>query len=201
MRFALRGQFKLFDAAARDQRIASLARVIPNGPNCYGVATWVSKQDFVQYCSEAFHPAWHDPYYLCAFFLIQRLCADLASPNLTKLDFIFDRQGKVGVHFKAVYDAVLKPNLMTIFPFVGDVRQEDKRDFVPLQAADMQAGWVRRSESTIKLWTNADAFVGQIAQRHHPVPRRFLEYIQGYSREHKEEIAAWGAELMKRGKP
>ena len=80
---------------------------------------------------------------------------------------------------------------------MGDVRHENKEKFLPLQAADMQAGWVRRSNSTIQLWTTADVHLRQIAQRHYPIPRSFLEYIEGYSREHSEEIAAMMALYMR----
>ena len=195
---ALESQFKRFDANTRDQRIAALARLIPNGHNCFGVASWVSKQDFIKYCGAAFHPAWHDPYYLCATYLIQHLCFDLRGPNLEKIDFFFDRQGKVGTQFKAVYEAFLKPTSRPLFPFMGDVRHEDKADFLPLQAADMHAGWVRRSNSTIQIWTTADVHLRQIAQKYYPISRSFLEYVERYSRENAEEIAAWGAEFTKR---
>jgi len=175
-----------------------LARVIPSGQNCFGIASWVSKTDFVRYCSAAFHPAWQDPYYLCATYLIERLCFDFAGLNLEQIDFFFDRQGKMGPQFKAVYEAFLKPVSLPQFPFMGDVRHENKEKFLPLQAADMQAGWVRRSQSTIQLWTNADVYLRQIPQKHYPVQRSFLERIERYSREHAGEIATWGAEFTKR---
>jgi len=191
------GQFEHFDEKQRDERIAALARVIPNAHHCFGVACWVSKQDFVTYCSAAFHPAWHDPYYLCATYLIQRLCADMASPNLQKLDFFLDQQGKVGMRFKAVYETFLKPVSLPLFPFMGDVSHKDKREFLPLQSADMQAGWVRRSHSTIQLWTTADVHLRRIEQKNYPIKRFFLEYVERYSREHADEIAAWGAQFTK----
>jgi uncharacterized protein DUF3800 len=194
---ALQGQFERFDEPSRNQRIAALASVIPNGQNCFGVASWVSKQDFITYCSAAFHPAWHDPYYFCATYLIEHLCFDLVGLNPEQVDFFFDRQGKVGTYFKAVYDVALKPASLPLYPFMGDVRHENKEKFLPLQAADMQAGWVRRSQSTIQLWTNADVHLRQIPQKHYPVRRSFLERIERFSREHKDDIAAWAAEFTK----
>ena len=143
---ALKGQFERFDETPRDQRIAALARVIPNQPpNCFGVACWVSKSDFEIYCHPVFHPAWHDPYYLCATFLIERLCFELRGVRLQKLDFFFDQQGKVGRQFKLVYDAFLKPYSMPLFPFMGEVRHEDIAwSFFPGRPPTCRLAWVRR---------------------------------------------------------
>jgi len=140
---------------------------------------------------------WHDPYYLCATYLIDQLCYDLARIDATKVDFFFDNQGKLGKRFKVVYDAVLKPVSMSLFPFMGDVLHKDKREFLPLQCADMQAGWVRRSRSTIQVWTSADQYLSQIDQRHYPIKRKFLDYINRFGREHADEIAAMWTEYMR----
>jgi len=192
-------EFEHFDEISRDQRITALARVIPSQPpNCFGIASWVSKSDFETYCHPVFHPAWHDPYYLCATILIECLCFDLRGIRLQKLDFFFDQQGKVGRRFKLVYDAFLKPVSMMRFPFIGDVHHKNKRQFLPLQAADMQAGWLRRSKSTIQWWTSADIFLRQIEQKHYPIGRDRLEQIAEYGQEHGEELSAMWAEIMKR---
>ena len=188
---ALKGEFEHFDESSRNERIAALAKVIPRDTRCIGLASWVSKADFATYCHSAFHPAWHDPYYLCATWLIEQVCDDVNGLAPRKLDFFFDRQGKVGVRFEAVYDVVLKPILMQRFPFLGDVRHEDKHEFLPLQVADMQAGWVRRTSSTIQIWTSADIHLSKVPQRHYPIPRAFLEYIARYSREHEDVLSAW----------
>jgi hypothetical protein len=85
-----------------------------------------------------------------------------------------------------------------VFPFLGDVRHENKRDFLPLQAADMQAGWMRRQYSTIQLWTSADAHLAQIPQRYYPIQRQWLEYMNRFGTEHRDDIAkAWEEYLKK----
>jgi hypothetical protein len=61
----------------------------------------------------------------------------------------------------------------------------------------MQAGWMRRSASTIQTWTSADVFLSQIPQRQYPISRKFLERIAEYKREHSEEIAAFWAEYAR----
>jgi hypothetical protein len=193
---ALESQFKHFDEKARNERITALASVIPN--TCSGVMASVSKADFKEFFTPSFNPIWDDPHYLCATYLIEHLCWDMhAIPKLEKLDFIFDRQGKVGLRFKAIYDVGIRPMSMLMFPFLGNVSHESKTEFLPLQAADMQAGWMRRSASTIQTWTSADVFLSQIPQRQYPISRKFLERIAEYKREHSEEIAAFWAEYAR----
>ena len=87
-------------------------------------------------------------------------------------------------------------------PFMGEVRHEDKRQFLPLQAADMQAVWLRRSGSTIQTWTSADIYLSQIEQRHYPITRQNLENSARHRHEHADEIAAmWAALDRDRGYP
>jgi hypothetical protein len=143
---ALKGQFQRFSAVSRDQRVARLAGVIPDDESCLAVASYVSKQDFRAFFTPNFLPAWDDPYYLCSIHLIEHTCRVLSvgSGPKERIDFIFDRQGKVGGRFRLVYNAFLKPISQFHFPFLGEVRHEDKEMFIALQAADMQAGWIRR---------------------------------------------------------
>jgi hypothetical protein len=198
---ALKGQFEHFNESQRDQRIAALARLLINGPNpqITRVAASISQEDFHKYCEPVFHPAWHDPYHLCAIRLIGSVCLDWLRYNPTRIDFIFEQQGKIGNYFKAVFDVAIKPFGMGLFfPFMGDVRLERKRDFLPLQAADMQAGWMRRSTSLIQAWTAADTYLRQIPERHYPAPRPWLEYINQFGTDHREEIQkAWADYLEK----
>jgi hypothetical protein len=72
-----KGQFRHFNEQQRDERITELAQAIPNDDWCYAVACYLSKSDFETYCAPGFHPAWRDPYYSCATFLIGKLCAEL----------------------------------------------------------------------------------------------------------------------------
>ena len=185
---ALQGQFEHFDEPFRDKRIVELARVISDIPTCFGVSCRVSKEDFETYCKPVFHPLYHDPYYLCATVLIEALCSELTTlTGLERIDFIFDRQGKVGERYKFAFDNFLKPASLPLFPFLGEVKHEDKTIFLPLQMADMQAGWVRRANSLIQLWTKADTHLSRIAQKRYPVPQKFLERITQIGREDYDE--------------
>jgi hypothetical protein len=177
----LKGQFSGWDASVRDRRVAALAAVIPRRNTC-GVAAHLSKRDFTEFFTPNFLPVWDDPYYVCATYLIEKTCLMLriGGNRVTRLDFIFDRQGKVGKNFRIVYEAMLRPMSFVLFPFMGTVSHENKTEFLPLQAADMHAGWVRRNKYTIQLWTAADVHLERIEQREFPVRRKFLEGLAQY---------------------
>jgi hypothetical protein len=189
---ALSGQFAGWTAEQRDTRLAKLAALIP-ARNTFGVAAHLSKVNFAEFFTPNFLSDWDNPYYLCATYLIENICLYLgmANKNISRLDFIFDRQGKVGRNFKLVYDAFLKPQSLVLFPFMGNVRHEDKLRHLPLQAADMQASWIRRSKSALDSNTPADCCLEGIEQREFPVTRDFLMRLAAYRKEHAAEIRAY----------
>jgi hypothetical protein len=171
--------------------LADLAGAIPT-ENCWGVAAHLPVRDFEDIFTATF-PAWNDPYYLCADYLVLEIGRILlfGAQSVTKIDFVFDRQGKVGKHYKVHYDLALKPMSLSVLPFLGECRHEDKQDFLPLQAADMNAAWVRRQAATIQLWTTADPFLSNFQQLDFKVERSWLEKMAKYRNEHAEEIKAY----------
>lgn len=187
---AFRGPFTGWAEEVRNLRMAKLASIIPRG-NCWGVSCHLARREFEEFFTPNFLAVWNDPYYLCATYSIENVCRVMLPQQPTKLDFIFDRQGKVGRHFELVYDAFVKPVSLPIFPFMGECRHEDKREFLPLQAADMNAAWVRRRQSTIQLWTTADVHLSSIEQFDIKVKRFWLERLASYRKEHAEEIKAF----------
>lgn len=189
---ALDGQFKGWSAEQRDARIEKLAALIPTA-NTFGVAAHLSRLDFKEFFTPNFLPVWDNPYYICATYLIENICLRmlLGMNRIEKLNFTFDRQGKVGRNFKIVYDAFVKPQSLLIFPFLGDVRHENKTEFLPLQAADMQAAWIRRHKLQDKPGTSADAYLSSVEQREFPVTRDFLGRLAEYRRQHANEIKGY----------
>src|SRR5271170_408285 len=106
----LKGPFEGWSEDARNSRMAKLASVIPPTAS-YGVAAHLSRRDFEEFFTPNFLEVYHDPYYLCAMHLIQRTCLAFHS-KASRMDFIFDRQGKVGQNFKTVFDSMWKPSLV-----------------------------------------------------------------------------------------
>jgi hypothetical protein len=187
----LKGPFTGWAAEIRNARMGKLASVIPT-ENCWGVAAHLRRSDFEDLFSTTF-PEWNDPYYLCADHLVLNVARFLLQnhPSVKIADFIFDRQGKVGKMYKLHYDLGIKPMARDRFPFLGECRHEDKQKFIALQAADMNAAWVRRRASTIQLWTVADPYLANFDQLDFKVERSWLERMAKYYREHADEIKAY----------
>ncbi len=193
---ALKGPFDGWSESARNSRMGKLASVILDA-GCYGVSAHLSRRDFEKFFAPNFLPVYADPYYLCATYLIGHTCLSFHR-QATKIDFIFDRQGKVGRNFRIVFDAMMKPLLREVSSFLGGVRHESKRDFLPLQAADMHAAWVRRKESVIQLSTAADCYLERVPQVDYEVSRSFLEHLAKFRQEHAAEIKEF-SESIERG--
>lgn len=187
----LKGPFTGWDEQTRNSRMARLASVIPS-ENCWGVAAHLRRSDFEELFTTTF-PSWNDPYYLCADHLILNVCRFLKQnhPMVTVADFIFDRQGKVGNLYKLHFDKAIKPSVLSNYPFLGECKHEDKQKFIPLQAADMNAAWIRRRSTTIQLWTAADPYLANFGQLDFRVTRVWLEQMAKYYREHADEIKAY----------
>jgi hypothetical protein len=87
-----------------------------------------------------------------------------------------------------MYETLIKPLSLPMFPFMGKIRHESKKTFLPLQAADMQAGWIRRFTSLIQVPMSADTYLSQLTQKDYSVERSRLEYIADYAEAHAEEM-------------
>jgi len=168
----------------RNGKIARLSSVIPT-ENCYGIASYLSKSDFEELIIDkaGFPPMYDNPYFLCAFYLVAWVW--LSFPLATKIDFIFDSQGKVGKQFETIFDSWLK----SIFPRLGKCFHIDDRGTPPLQAADMYAAWIRRKEfPRVQIWTAADKYLSCIQLKDFRVERTFFENIVRYRTENFPEI-------------
>ncbi len=193
---SLNGQFRGWTAHQRDARVLKLAKVVSDH-KVMGVAAHLYKSDFEEFFRSNFLPVYGDPYYLCALYLISSTAEFLRANDFapTKLDFIFDREGKVGDTFQHVFRWLGAPMLRIRFPFLGDVKHENKTEFLPLQAADMHAGWVRRNLDTIQLWTCADSFLQTIDQHTFPVTKIFLKSVEKYRQEHASELDSFAKKV------
>jgi hypothetical protein len=154
-------------------------------------------RNFEEFFTPNFISVYDDPYYLCAIYLISHTSRSFRAQT-GKVDFIFDAQGKVGRNFQIVFDAMFKPLLRQVSPFLGVVRHESKRDFLPLQAADMHAAWVRRKESVIQVWTAADHYLERVPQNDYEVSRLFLEKLAKFRQEHASEIKLFSDSIEQR---
>jgi Protein of unknown function (DUF3800) len=185
----LKKQFRDWSREARDARVMRLARTIPE-KYVYGVAAHVLKRDFQELFAPNFRPEYSNPYYLCADYLVPNVC-QLVGGEAKRIDFIFDRQGKIGQRFEVAYKSLLKPAYSARFSCVGDVHFWKKDRVPPLQAADMHAAWVRRRESAVQIPLPEDCYLARIPQADFQVTRNFLERLAQYRHEHDADIRAF----------
>lgn len=190
-------EFFGWDNDAIQRKMSELASAL-NPWYCEGIAVHVNIAEHAEVFrgSGIFPGVYGNPYYLCAFLLVERVALHFTWWNsqgrgkpVTRVDFVFDKQGTVGPLFKAQFDYWLRPR----YKILGECNHEDDRQFVPLQCADMYAAWVRRSASPhVRLWTAADTHLAQITKAvHQESTREFLQSLKLYSSEHKDEIAAF----------
>lgn len=197
--FGLKGEFGRFTDAERDKKIIALAKLIPT-ENFWSIAAYLKKSDFEKLFIPNFNDYWADPYYMCASYLVMRT-AYAFHDNMAKIDFVFDENGKVGRKYKFMYDTYTKilfprmpenlrfkaaPYLDRIF---GECEHKDDRTFPPLQAADMNAAWIRRRSSPlVQLWTHVDPYLSRVQRLDFEVTRSFLEGLVKMQNEHSDEI-------------
>ena len=69
-------------------------------------------------------------------------------------------------------------------PDVPEVKEGNKFSM----GLDMQAGWLRRRLSLVRVPTSADCHLSRLHAADFPIARSFLEKMAKYKREHAEEI-------------
>jgi hypothetical protein len=169
----------------RNQKIAKLASMIPL-ENCFAIAAYLSPIDLKE-ISEHFpvkspRPYPHnfnyfDPYFLCASCIVNWVLINCDSwfPGVikenSKIDFVFDQQGKVGRKFRFFFEDIMKPSISRL----GKCDHWNDQEFPPLQVADMLAAWVRRGASSrIQIWTAADIYLSNLEVQSIDIDRRFF---------------------------
>jgi uncharacterized protein DUF3800 len=155
------GEFADFSVADRDARVVRLAKIIPNyAPYQFGVS--LKRSDYDDMIAADVLPRYKDPYFLLALAMVvsgSRILLD-RFPQAEKIDFFFDRQGKLGLVFKDFFDRVLAP----LFPHLGECLHVSSKTFLPLQASDMIASRTRTDADTVAIWSAAHVFLDQIAE-------------------------------------
>jgi len=155
------GEFANFTKEQRDARVVKLAKVIPDHAS-YQFGISLKRSDYDEMIVGDVLPEYKDPYFLLALGIVasgSRILLDLF-PRAKQIDFYFDRQGKVGLAFKGLFDAVLTQQL----PHLGECMYVSSKTFLPLQAADMIASRTRTDADVLAVWNAAHVFLDQIPQ-------------------------------------
>lgn len=154
-------EFQDWNTEDRDARVARLAKIIPDYAS-YQFGISLRRSDYVEIIVGDMLPEYKDPYFLLALGMVvsgHRILLDLF-PKANKIDFVFDRQGKLGPAFKGFFDRVLAPRL----PHLGECLHVSSKTFLPLQAADMIASRTRTDADHVAVWSAAHVFLDRVPQ-------------------------------------
>jgi hypothetical protein len=177
-----KGDFEGWSEADRNAKLVSLSRVILDS-KLVGIHTSVPKGFHrAVFDGKRFEPAWNSPYHISAVNLVIMAHEAILSDG-DKIDFVFDQQGSVGKNFKTLFDGLLKKR----YPRLGYCFHVDDRDFPPLQAADMNAAFVRRSSLQIQPWVASDVYMRVLAQEKFDVTHSFLQQLRQFTDDHPDE--------------
>lgn len=154
----LSGEFSGWSERSRDERLGLLIRIIEHH-KFLGVTSAMPLAPYKEVFGSLPDKGVHGPYFLSFYGIISHLAAYLQGKGETgPIDFIFDVQPG---HTKIVLDAwenflaVAPPEFR---PLLGDYPAfRDDRATLPLQAADLGAGWSRQLAE--------DAYFGRQARK------------------------------------
>jgi hypothetical protein len=197
---AMRGAFKNFsDKNQRDARVLALAQTFPVD-NFYGIEASLKRDEYDKYFLSKAPIKTLDPFYLCASYLVAHVNLHLLTNSTipSKVDYFFDRQGKVGAHFVQVSDFAAYAFERQTCPFIGDFRFENKTEFLPLQAADMRVSWARRRAAEEPTTLVSDKILDE--QRHltYQVDREFLSMLvePGRLKSAEQSILSYASDII-----
>ena len=140
-----KGDFEPFNTDERNKKVADLYAVIEQYV-MKGVAIIIPVKTYKTYAKLINHPKAADPYFLAAYFMMVQVAQEQDIMGISEpVDFIFDHQEGMSGPVQDAWDALksFAP------PFVAQRLGkrpgfEDDKLFMPLQAADLHAWWVRR---------------------------------------------------------
>jgi hypothetical protein len=130
---------------ARDKKVADLYKVIEDHV-LYGINVIVPRELYFSYSRQVSPGKINDPYFLAAYYMMMRIAEVQNIAGLNEpVDFIFDRQDEHETFMRDAWDFLKE------FSADGIRRRLRKRplfekdtEFMPLQAADLHAWWVRK---------------------------------------------------------
>jgi hypothetical protein len=142
-----KGPFHGMSQESRDLKLKLLMSVV-DAHRLTGIVTLIPHIIFSQYFGKHPSPDVRNPYFPAVYALITRLLAYNASIGVTdKVEFVFDYQPGSNVMEKIIRAwetfKKLAPPPMRGMLFEHPPTFQDDKDVLPLQAADLHAGWAR----------------------------------------------------------
>jgi hypothetical protein len=143
---SLKFQFDGWNDEQRDGLILRLARII-EAATLLRIQVALPQNLYDQYIKGKIPERWDNPYFMCLLRVVEIVAFGahrLARPGTTKIDFIFDEQQKLKKQAEAVFE-FYKGTRIPFAEVIGKISHEDEVEFLPLQAADLEA-WLTRRE-------------------------------------------------------
>lgn len=141
----LRGEFRGWSVARKDEKLGGLARVARHfKPLSFEVS--VSRADYYRFVKPAAPRGLGNPHFVCCFGVMAAVSRYVATDrNRASIDFMFDEQSGVSADLAVFFDD-MKRSLPRRAQRVinGSPTFRDDKAVLPLQAADMLAWHVRR---------------------------------------------------------
>lgn len=141
------GPFKGWKQRQIERRVSEFLKIIKSYAQVR-VSCSLRRDDYEQFVNrELFPPQINHPYFVCFWRLI--IATTTIAHNMkwnSPIDFIFDEQGKMGLETVAWYPIIKRIAPKAHKPYFGSppIFKDDKI-FLPLQAADLYAWYVRRN--------------------------------------------------------
>ena len=143
--YAKRGVFNGWDRSDIEAKIAVLAGVIKSHA-MVRISSAVDRRAYNRWVSGKGPEEIDDPYVLCFYQILYATFVHQRKYRWdTQIDWIFDEQGKLGPATVAIWPQFKKLAHPSVRPYIGrpPIFRDDKQ-FLPLQAADLYVGALRR---------------------------------------------------------
>lgn len=142
---SVRGPFRGWSDPKRDLKLAKLARVIRRYKSDTFQYT-IDRSEYLDKVKPAAPRNLGSAHYVCTFGIVAMITRYLEERNFTgKVDFIFDQQSGVSADIPLFFEYMTRNLSKAQRAMIARTPQfGDKRDFLPLQAADMLAWHLRR---------------------------------------------------------
>lgn len=144
-----KSQFYRWKETDIENKINELIKIIKS-IKVMRVHSYVDKNEFKQLILEEFPKRrWDTPYWICCIYLMFKIISHQRYQKImgyqVPIDFYFDEENKMEVDCKRWFNYFKKMYAPKwALPYCGSINSLDDKRFMPLQAADLYAGLLRR---------------------------------------------------------
>ena len=180
---ALRGQFRGWTKAQRDEKLRGLMRVARHfSPFSFHFS--VSRATYWNTVTPV-APRGLSPHFVCSFGMIAQLARHVATiDSKARVEFIFDRANNLEDEIDLLFDDMIKRLPRKARKMIcSQPRFLDDKSFTPLQAADLLAWHLRRSHEDFGDWrAERNELVNRAGHLHSEIDSSLPGWAEAFSR-------------------